>query len=145
MERRGLEFSHILVDTAPVIALLRGDRPVKAALISRSLTIYYTRTTRKELFARTSAGQMRREKRAISDLLRLWRLINPDIQVLDLYDQLLNEYRQLENHLPDAMIAATALAKRLPLFTFNHRHFNFISELRVLTLDEVLQLTGVEV
>ncbi len=80
----------------------------------------------------------------LSALFSLWRPINPDNQILTLYDQLLNEYRQLEYHLPDAMIAATALAKRLPLFTFNHRHFNFISGLNIVTLDEVVQITSVE-
>ena len=45
------------------------------------------------------------------------RQINPDVTVTDAYTELLNRYPNLRPHLADALIAAAALAKNLPLVT----------------------------
>jgi len=60
------------------------------------------------------------------------RQINPDAPVTDAYTELLNRYPNLRHHLADALIAATAVAKNLPLVTTNVRHFKGIAEIEVI-------------
>jgi predicted nucleic acid-binding protein len=60
------------------------------------------------------------------------RQVNPDPTVTNAYTDLLRRYPNLQHHLADALIAATALAKNLPLVTTNVRHFRSIEEIEVL-------------
>jgi predicted nucleic acid-binding protein len=60
------------------------------------------------------------------------RQVNPDAKVTDAYTELLNRYPNLRHHLADALIAATAWTKNLPLVTTNVRHFRSIKEIEVI-------------
>ncbi len=60
------------------------------------------------------------------------RQINPEGTVTDAYTELLNRYPNLRPHLADALIAAAALAKNLPLVTTNVRHFRLVKEIEVI-------------
>ena len=60
------------------------------------------------------------------------RQINPDVTVTDAYIEPLNRYPNLRPHLADALIAAAALAKNLPLVTTNVRHFRLVKEIEVI-------------
>lgn len=59
------------------------------------------------------------------------RVINPQGAVASAYDDLLRRYSYLHYHLPDALIAASAIAKNLPVVTTNVRHFRPIEEIEV--------------
>jgi predicted nucleic acid-binding protein len=52
--------------------------------------------------------------------------------VTDAYSDLLSRYPNLRHQLADALIAATAWAKDLPLVTTNVRHFKSIKESEVI-------------
>ena len=57
----------------------------------------------------------------------------------DAYTDLLSLYPNLRHHLADALIAATAWAKNLPLVTTNVRHFRSIKEITVIPFLAELQ------
>lgn len=63
--------------------------------------------------------------------LRSMRLINPDNQIAAAYSDLVSRYSYLRAHLADALIAASAWVKHLPLVTTNLRHFERIQEIEV--------------
>jgi predicted nucleic acid-binding protein len=85
--------------------------------------------TRKELLRSPISDA---ERRRISLMLGSLRQINPDAKVTDAYTELLNRYPNLRHHLADALIAATAWTKNLPLVTTNVRHFRSIKEIEVI-------------
>jgi predicted nucleic acid-binding protein len=84
--------------------------------------------TRKELLHHPISDA---ERERILMLLATLRLVNPDAAVTDAYTTLLHSYPNLRHHLADALIAATAAAKNLPLVTTNVRHFKAIAEIEV--------------
>lgn len=66
-------------------------------------------------------------------MLGTLRQVNPDPTVTDAYATLLRRYPNLQHHLADTLVAATAMAKNLPLVTTNVRHFKGISEIEVVS------------
>jgi predicted nucleic acid-binding protein len=92
---------------------------------NREFRIYYSVVTKKELLAKQ--GLKDSEKRAILYTLKKHTIINitPDIAVR--YSDLVNEYPEIAKE--DALIAATALQKKLPLLTRNWKHYRKIKEL----------------
>lgn len=118
----------ILVDTGVFIHWFRGDRDAQRFFRDPGRTIYYAKVTRKELLRdpiRTS------EVIRIKAFLNRFRLINPDDQIAARFSELLEKYTYLRAHPADALIAATAWEKNLPLLTVNTRHFVQIGELEV--------------
>jgi predicted nucleic acid-binding protein len=73
------------------------------------------------------------ERRLILNMLGTLRQINLDATITDAYSELLNRYPDLRHHLADALIAATAWAKNLPLVTTNLRHFRLIEEIELVS------------
>lgn len=114
----------VLVDTDVLIDYLNaGDH---AALLDEPRNrVYYSIVTRKELLAKQELRAAERE--AIDEALRRFRVIPLDRTITDRYSSLRREHRTLEKE--DALIAATAIAKRLPLLTGNWRHFRAIRDL----------------
>jgi predicted nucleic acid-binding protein len=64
--------------------------------------------------------------------LNRFRLITPDDQIAARFSELLQKYTYLQAHPPDALIAATAWGKNLPLLTINVRHFAPVGEIEVI-------------
>jgi predicted nucleic acid-binding protein len=73
------------------------------------------------------------EKARLLRLLARLRLINPDNQIAAAYSDLLSRYGYLRVHLADALIAASAWVKNLPLVTTNARHFQQIREIGLIS------------
>jgi hypothetical protein len=91
------------------------------------LTIYYSSVTEKELL--TKKGLKVAESEAISYTLKKCRRIRLDSMIALKYSELRLQYPTIDRE--DALIAATALVKNLPLLTRNLRHFKKIKELRL--------------
>ena len=94
-----------------------------------NIEIYYSRMTRKELLRPPISDA---ERRRIQMMLATLRQINPDASVTKAYTDLLRLYPNLRHHLADALIAASAWAKNLPLVTTNVRHFRSVKEIEVI-------------
>ncbi|MEW6585357.1 MAG: PIN domain-containing protein [Nitrospirota bacterium] len=87
--------------------------------------IYYSVVTKKELLAKQGLRDL--ERRAILYELRKHQIVNVTGDIADRYSSLLGEYPGMAKE--DALIATTALHKRLPLLTRNWKHYRKINGL----------------
>ena len=119
----------LLIDTDIFIDYLKGISPAKAVFRSRDIDIYCSVLTKKELLNKPGLKDSER-KRIISIFRGLKTVqINSDISLK--YSDLLAKYHDSRLQPPDAIIAATAWSKKLPLLTRNRRHFSYIEEIRL--------------
>ncbi len=114
----------LLVDTDVLIDYLNSGR-FASIIEARRFVIYYTAVTRKELLAKR--GLRSREREAILEVLGRHRLVRLDGRIAERYSSLRSAHRNLPKE--DALIAAAALVKRLPLVTRNWRHYRDIPDL----------------
>jgi predicted nucleic acid-binding protein len=117
----------LLIDTDILIDYLKGVQPARALLDSAQFDFYYSSWTRKELLAKD--GLRESERQEIETLLGRCRLVPVDDAIAEKYWELLRTYESQGLRQADAIIAATAWRKRLPLLTRNQKHFRFISEI----------------
>ncbi|HBB86732.1 MAG TPA: hypothetical protein DC047_03865 [Blastocatellia bacterium] len=125
-----LNLPKALADTGVFILWYRGEPNAKLFFRNPNIEIYYSRMTRKELLRPPISDA---ERRRILLMLGTLRQVNPDPAVTDAYASLLLRYPNLQHHLADTLIAATAMAKNLPLVTTNVRHFKGIAEIEVVS------------
>lgn len=118
----------ILVDTDVLIDYFNTGR-YSWLLDNPRTRIYYSIVTRKGLLAKE--GLTTAEQQAIRETLRRFRLIPLGPAIAVRYSALRRQYPTLEKE--DALIAATALVKRLPLLTRNWKHFRAITGLTLYT------------
>ena len=122
--------NQLLVDTDVLIAYL-NHRAYRSYLESAKYRVYYSAITKKELLAKR--GLKTSERQAILTLLKRFRLIRIDRRVTDEYSRLRSRYPSLAKG--DALIGASALARKLPLLTQNLRHFRVIQGLVLLPVE----------
>ncbi len=126
--------NQLLVDTDILISYI-NRRAYRAYLENPNVTVYYSAVTKKELLSKQ--GLKASERRAILTLLRRFRLVRIDQRVSDEYYRLRTLYPSLERG--DALIAASAMIRKLPLLTRNFRHFHVIHGLQLLTPTDTLK------
>lgn len=114
----------LLLDTDIFIDYFNTGR-FHALLDSSRFTIYYSIVTKKELL--TKPGLRDNERASILAELTRCRLITLTDSIAARYSDLRHRYPSLQQS--DALIAATALVKRLPLMTRNKQHFRVVSDL----------------
>jgi predicted nucleic acid-binding protein len=119
----------LLIDTDILIDYLKGVQPACVLLDSAHFDFYYSYWTRKELLAK--AGLSDRERQEIENLLARFRLAPVDDGVAEKYWMLLKKYESQGLRQADAIIAATAWQRNLPLLTRNQKHFRFIAEIEL--------------
>lgn len=122
----------LLVDTDIFIDYLNGVEKMREILDSPSYRIYYSVVTKKELLARP--GLSATERRRIGMLLLKHRRIPIDEKIAERFSHLLTKYGHHGLRKADALVAATAWSRRLPLLTRNTRHYRFISEITLTDL-----------
>jgi len=122
--------NQLLVDTDVLIAYL-NHRAYRSYFESAKYRVYYSAITKKELLAKR--GLKISERQAIITLLKRFRLIRIDRRVTDEYSRLRIRYPSLAKG--DALIGASALARKLPLLTQNLRHFRVIQGLVLLPIE----------
>lgn len=125
-----LNLSRGLADTGVFILWYRGEPNAKLFFRNPNIEIYFSRVTRKELLRPPIRDA---ERRLILTMLGTLRQVNLDATITDAYSELLNRYPDLRHHLADALIAATAWTKNLPLVTTNVRHFRLIEEIELVS------------
>ncbi len=111
----------VLVDTDIVIDYFNTGR-FSALFDSPRFIVYYSTVTKKELL--TKPGLRETEREAIEAELRRCRLVPISEAIASRYSHLRHRYSSLDKG--DALIAATALVKRLPLLTRNKRHYRMV-------------------
>ena len=114
----------VLVDTDVFIDYLNTGR-FSSVFDFSVFTVYYSIVTKKELL--TKLGLRETEREAIVAELSRCRLIGLSNSITARYSNLRRQYPSLDK--ADALIAATALVKRLPLVTRNKRHFRIVEDL----------------
>jgi predicted nucleic acid-binding protein len=119
--------NQLLVDTDILIAYI-NRRAYRSYIENPQARIYYSIITKKELLSKR--GLRDSERRAILALLHRLRIIQIDKRVAKEYSRLKSIYPALARG--DALIAASAVARSLPLLTQNRRHFRLISGLILL-------------
>ncbi len=115
-----------LVDTDVVIDYLNSGQFTELFDLPNHV-VYYSVITKKELLAKP--GLREREREAILLELSRWRIIPLSEKITVRFSELRRQHPSLEK--ADALIAATALVKNLPLVTRNKKHFRIVSELTV--------------
>jgi predicted nucleic acid-binding protein len=114
----------VLVDTDIFIDYFNSGR-FSPLFDSSRFTLYYSIVTKKELLAKSGLRDSERE--SILNELSRCRLIMLSDSITARYAELRRRHLSLEKG--DALIAATALVKRLPLLTRNRRHYRIIPDL----------------
>jgi len=117
----------LLVDTDIIIDVLRGVKPARALLKSQELDIYCSVLTKKELLSKE--GLKGSERKKIEGILSKVKILKVDKSVQKHFNLLMKQYGDRPEATGDYIIAATALAKKLPLLTRNRKHFEYIKEL----------------
>lgn len=120
----------LLADTDIFIDYLNGDERTRQILDSPQYRIYYSPVARKELLAKP--GLTSAERQRIRTLLLKHRVILLDGKIADRFSSLLAKYTEQGLRKADALVAATAWSRTLPLLTRNVRHYRFISEIRLI-------------
>ena len=124
-----------LVDTDIFIDYLNGVEQMRRILDSTRYRIYYGTVTKKELLAKRNLSST--ERRRIQMLLLKHRLIPLDEVIAERFSFLLTKYTKQGLRKADALVAATAWSRTLPLLTRNVRHYRFISEITLINLAEL--------
>jgi len=119
----------LLIDTDIFIDYLKSIQPACALLDSAQFDLYYSSWTRKELLAKS--GLKESERQEIDVLLARFRIISVDDAIAEKYWMLLKKYESQGLRQADAIVAATAWQKSLPLLTRNQKHFRFIGEIEL--------------
>jgi len=114
----------LLIDTDIVIDYLNTGL-LRTIFENRGFEVYYSVVTKKELLSKP--GLKETERHAILFTLRRHRIIPLDDRITGTYSDLRRRYPSLEKE--DALIAATALVKKLPLVTRNVKHYKNIQGL----------------
>ena len=127
MARRPTAF---VADTDIFVDYLNGVKRMREILDSPRYRVYYPLITRKELLAKSSLSAT--ERRRIQTLLQSHRQIPIDERIAGRFSSLLEKYANRGLRKADALVAATAWSRRLPLLTRNTRHYRFISEITLL-------------
>jgi len=118
----------VLVDTDVFIWYFRKNRAAKRFFRTEIRPIYYSKITLKELlYAGISSSEVLRVK----TFLGFYRIVNLDTRVAESYDYLIDKYLYLKNNCHDAIIAASAMSRKLVLVTANYHHFDKIEELDI--------------
>lgn len=114
----------LLIDTDIFIDYLNTGF-LSAILKSKGFEIYYSVVTKKELLSKI--GLKESERQVILMTLKRYRVIPLDNRIAGKYSDLRRKHLSLEKE--DALIAATALVRRLPLVTRNWKHYKVIEGL----------------
>lgn len=114
----------LLVDTDVLIAYL-NRRSYREFLEDRTCRVYYSAVTKKELLSKPGLKASKRD--AILKLLRRFRQVHIDMRVARVYSELRLSRKDMAQ--PNALIAASAMARGLPLLTINVRHFSRVNGL----------------
>ena len=119
----------ILLDTNVLIEILKNDRATIERVAALSPPLVISSITAMELFF---GARNKEETRMLERFIERFRLAHVETPVSLAALKLVRRYAKSHAlDIPDALIAATALHHKLPLFTYNVRDFRFIPEMEL--------------
>ncbi len=119
----------LLVDTDIIIDYLKEVTPARDLFKSKSIDIYCSVLSKKELLSKV--GLSNSERKRIMRLMSRLKVLKIDKNISNKYMLLIKEYGERQDSIVDYIIAATAWAKNLPLLTRNRKHFERIKEIEL--------------
>jgi predicted nucleic acid-binding protein len=119
----------ILIDTDIVIDSIKGIRAAKELFRTRTVDLYCSILTKKELLSKP--GLRDSERKRIITLLKRTKILRIDDDINRKYIALMRKYGDTPDSTVDYVIAATAWSKNLPLLTRNRKHFKHIKEIEL--------------
>jgi len=122
-----------LLDTDVLIDWLQGREWAKRLILDDDVRLYCSSVSRKELLSGRSLSEAERQK--VLRLLQIVRVLQVDPVIAAAASELLQRYPDAPLRIADALVAATAWTKKLPLITRNQKHYRFIDEITLTTLD----------
>jgi predicted nucleic acid-binding protein len=117
----------VLLDTDVFIDYFNSGR-FSSLFDPTRFTVYYSVVTKKELLSKPGLREV--ERQAILFELSRCRIVKLTETITVRYSVLRDRYPSLEKE--DALIAAYALVKNLPLVTRNRKHFQVVAGLSIL-------------
>lgn len=124
-----------LVDTDILIDWLKGLSWAKRLIWSGKNRLYCSSITRKELLSKQGLADS--ERKRIMRLLHHIRVLEVDAVIAVAASELLQKYPHTPLQTSDALVAATAWTKNLPLLTRNDKHYSFIEEITLVPVTDI--------
>lgn len=76
-------------------------------------------------------GMRKKEATVTRELVRRFTILHLDKEISKLFIQLVLGYKDMRVGVPDALIAATAVANQVELFTLNKKDFDFMDGIKL--------------
>ena len=120
---------YLLCDTCTIIDFINGRKQTLHNLLAQDVKLFINSIIEMELL---QGARDKNELRVIEKKLRSFRLVVMQQEILDLATEYIRTYRLSHGlALPDAIIGATAIYYRIPLFTYNTKDFKFLPEIEL--------------
>ena len=125
----------MLIDSDVLIDYLRGREPSRSRLVTE-FTLRRLHTTAINQFELLSGARQPESRRTVEQLLKLLDIVALDADAAAVSAQVRRDLqaRGFDIGMGDSLIAGIALAKRLPLLTRNRRHFERVTDLKLIDL-----------
>lgn len=122
--------SAILCDTNVIIEIFKGNNDTFRILEKTGFeNIYISSITVMEMFyGALNSIELKKIKRYLNSL----RILQTDENISRISIELIEKYSKSHGlQIPDAVIAATSLSRRIRLFTYNIKDFKFIKDIKL--------------
>jgi predicted nucleic acid-binding protein len=122
---------YLLCDTCTIIDFINGRKQTLPDLLAQDVKLFINSIIEMELL---QGARDKNELRVIEKKLRSFRLVAMQQEILDLATEYVRTYRLSHGlALPDAIIGATAIYYRIPLYTYNTKDFKFLPDIQLTT------------
>jgi predicted nucleic acid-binding protein len=120
---------YLLCDTCTIIDFINGRKHTLQDLLAQDVKLFINSIIEMELL---QGARDKNELRVIEKKLRSFRLVMMQQEIFNLATEYVRTYRLSHGlALPDAIIGATAIYYRIPLFTYNTKDFKFLPEIQL--------------
>ncbi len=120
---------YLLCDTCTIIDFINGRKHTLHDLLAQDVKLFINSIIEMELL---QGARDKNELRVIEKKLCSFRLVMMQQEIFDLATEYVRTYRLSHGlALPDAIIGATAIYYRIPLFTYNTKDFKFLPEIEL--------------